>query len=41
MRLFLVRWTPWWVLRGLWLSGLVDRTTVFRWEMNVATGEWQ
>jgi len=39
-KLWLVKWTPWWVLQAFWRSGLVERTTVFRWEMNVALGEW-
>lgn len=39
-KLLIVKLTPWWVLRGLWLSRLVRRETVFRWEMNLALGEW-
>ncbi len=38
---WLVRKTPARVLRMLHETGLVQRTTVFRWEMNVLLGEWQ
>ena len=41
MKLFLVRIAPWWVLRALWRCGIVDRTTVFRWEVSVACGRWE
>ena len=39
-KLTLVRPTPWWILRALWLCRIVKRETVFRWEMNVALNEW-
>ncbi len=39
-KLAIVRITPWWVLRGLWKTKLVERSTVFRWEMNVMVNEW-
>ncbi len=41
IKLFLARHTPSWVLHRLWVMGLVDRTTIFRWEMNVALREWE
>lgn len=40
-KLYLVRVLPWWVLRVLWRAGFVERTTIFRWEMNVACGQWR
>lgn len=40
IKLALIRYTPWFVLRGLWLCGLIRRETAFRWEMNAALGEW-
>ena len=40
-KLFLVRVTPWWLLRALWVTRAVKRETVFRWEMNQALGEWK
>lgn len=40
-KLFLVRRTPKSLLRLLWRAGIVRRATVFRWEMNLALGEWR
>ena len=40
IKLTICKATPWWVLRFLWKSKIVGRETVFRWETNVALGEW-
>ena len=41
IKLFLVNVTPWQLLRCLWWCECVERTTIFRWEMNAALGEWK
>jgi hypothetical protein len=41
VKLIIVKYVPWWFLRSLWVLRIVDRTTVFRWEMNVFLGDWE
>lgn len=42
VKLMLVRWTPWYILRVLWIFGWpATQTQIFRWEINVALNEWK
>ena len=41
LKLKLVELLPKGLLKLLWKTGIVKRTTVFRWEMNVGLREWK